>query len=345
MRLKENPSWDRIERGRMRIWYDAATGKQVRYGATLAKRFRKLGHEYVFTTREHPDTVSLAKALGEEPIVIGRYDPSSFHSRLRESANRMLGLLKLFESQTPDIAIAHQSIELCRIAFGLDVPIILTADTPHAEAANRLTVPLARRLVISEAIPRSFYKQFGAREVVHFRGVDEVAWVRDVKPLEDLAFEKPLIVVRQLETRASYAADQNDETLKLADELSLIGTVLFLSRYAKPKNCRVVSMNSFVDSVRLVRSADLVVSAGGTISREAALQGVPSVVISRLGDTYVNRYLAKKGFPIFFADPSRIVQIAKKYMNKSFTVAKKLDQFQNPIDIIENGAETVIHET
>ncbi len=334
-----------MKREKMRVWYDAVTGKQIRYGAALAKRFRKLRHKYVFTTREHPDTVPLAKALGENPIVIGRYDPSSLHARVKESANRMLGLLMLFESQKPDLAIAHQSIELCRVAFGLNVPIVLTADTPHANAANRLTVPLAHTLVVSEAIPKSFYEQFGARKIVHFKGVDEVAWVRDIEPSEDLRFNRPLIIVRQLETRASYALEQDDETLKLAEELSSMGTVLFLSRYSKAESGGIITMNEFVDSARLVKSADLVVSAGGTISREAALQGVPSIVISQLGDTYVNRYLAKKGFPIFFSTPSRASRIAKKYMGKTFTVVKKLDQFQNPIDIIENIAENTIYRS
>lgn len=327
----------------MKIWYDAATGKHVRYGVALARRLRKLGHEYVFTTREHPDTLLLAKALGENPLVVGRYDPSSLHARVKESTIRTLDLLRLFESQAPDLAIAHQSIELCRIAFGLNVPIVLTADTPHAEATNRLTVPLAHTLVVSEAIPKSFYERFGARKVAHFRGVDEVAWVRDLEPLDGPKLEKPLIVVRQLETRASYALKQVDETAKLAEKLSSMGTVLFLSRYAKTEGNRVVVMKEFVDSARLVKTADLVVSAGGTISREAALQGVPSIVISELGDTNVNRYLAKKGFPIFFSAPSRAVQTAEKYLGKTFDVAEKLGRFENPIDIIENTAEAILH--
>jgi predicted glycosyltransferase len=63
---------------------------------------------------------------------------------------------KLFKDNRPDIAIAHQSVELCRTAFGLGIPIILTADTPHALATNRLTIPFAHTVVVSEALPKSF---------------------------------------------------------------------------------------------------------------------------------------------------------------------------------------------
>ena len=61
----------------MKIWYDACTGKHVRYGSAIGHRLRKSGHEFIFTTREHPDTIPLAKILGEKPIVVGKYNPST----------------------------------------------------------------------------------------------------------------------------------------------------------------------------------------------------------------------------------------------------------------------------
>jgi len=121
----------------MRIWYDACTGKHIRYGAAIAKRFRRGGHEVIFTTRRHPDTLALARVLGEEPIAVGKYSPASLSSRLEESADRVIQFSKMFKNNPPDVAISHQSVELCRAAFGLGVPIILTADTPHAKAVNK----------------------------------------------------------------------------------------------------------------------------------------------------------------------------------------------------------------
>ena len=114
----------------MKIWYDACTGKHMRYGAAIAKRLRQSGHEVILTTREHPDTLALAHILGEKPTVVGKYQPSTLSSRLEESSKRIIQFSKMFKDEPPDIAIAHQSVELCRTAFGLGIPIILTADTP-----------------------------------------------------------------------------------------------------------------------------------------------------------------------------------------------------------------------
>jgi predicted glycosyltransferase len=71
------------------------------------------------------------------------------------------------------------------------------------------------------------------------------------------------------------------------------------------------------------------------MSREAALQGVPSIIVSEIGHTYVNKYLAKKGFPLFFAGTSNVLSCAKRYLGKRFDVRSKLADLENPLDIIE----------
>jgi predicted glycosyltransferase len=307
----------------------------MRYGAAIAKRLRKSGHEIVFTTREHPDTLALARILGENPIVVGKYDPASFFSRLEESANRVIQFSKLFRDNLPDVAISHQSVELCRTAFGLGVPIILTADTPRAKAVNKLTLPFANTLVASEALPKRFLKNYCPDSIVQFKGVDEAAWVKELKPSTKSDSKKPLIVVRELETRATYALETADFTAEIVKKLAPIGDVLLLKRYS------ALGKKGFVDSARIVGSADLVVSAGGTIAREAALQGVPSIIASEVGRTYVNTYLARKGFPIFMSDARKVLSLAKKHIGKKVDVAAKLAQLENPVDVIEKAVTRI----
>jgi uncharacterized protein len=324
----------------MRVWYDACTGKHTRYGAAIGKRLRKAGHEFIFTTREHPDTLALAKILGEKPIVVGKYNPLTLTSRLEESAERIIQFARLFKDNRPDIAIAHQSVELCRTAFGLGIPIILTADTPHALATNRLTIPFAHTVVVSEALPKSFTRAYCARNVVSFKGVDEVAWIKDFKPSKIVGLRKPLIVVRQIETRAAYAGGNQDSAKSLVDKLASLGNVHLIERYNEEGNAFGVKIG-FEDSVSLIRNADLVVSYGGTIAREAALQGVPSIAISDMAKTYVNTYLAKKDFPLFITTEQRMLAYAKKYLGKQFDVKEKIAELENPVDTIVKVVENM----
>ena len=43
-----------------------------------------------------------------------------------------------------------------------------------------------------------------------FKGVDEVAWIKGFKPKKIRDLKKPLIVIRQIETKAAYAEGKQD---------------------------------------------------------------------------------------------------------------------------------------
>jgi len=305
----------------------------MRYGHAIAQRLRKAGHEVILTTREHPDTMNVMKILGERSEIVGKYDPTSLATRLGASLEREVEFYEMFKDDKPEAAISHGSVELSRIAFGLGVQSICTGDTTYVKA-NRLVVPLADTLVISKAIPKKIYRSYGAKKIIQYDGVDEVAWVSPLKREEGESYEHPLIVVRQSEFKASYMKE-TDITIDVAKRLTSLGNVLFLSRYEKEKMKGLTVPGTFVDSLSLVREADLVVSVGGTIAREAALQGTPSVVMPVLGRIYVNDYISKKGFPLFEAKPSDVSEYAKKYLGKRVDVRALLAELENPVDVIE----------
>jgi len=310
----------------------------MRYGHAIAQRLRKHGHHVILTTREHPDTINVMKTLGEQAEIVGKYDPTSLTTRLGASIERELQFYEMFKDDKPQVAISHGSVELCRIAFGLGVQSICTGDTTYVKA-NRLIVPLADTLIISKAIPKKIYRSYGAKNIVQFDGVDEVAWVRTLKREESERYEHPLIVVRQTEFKASYIKGR-DVTVDIAKKLTSLGNVLFLPRYKKEKIEGLTIPETFVDSLSLVREADLVISVGGTIAREAALQGTPSIIISILGCIHVNEYVSRKGFPLFRVKPSNILKCAKKYLARCIDVSELLAELENPVDLIE----TIIEE-
>jgi len=323
----------------MKVWYDACTGKHVRYGVAVARKLRALGHEVILTTRKHPDTLPLAEFLNEKFIVAGKYNPESLLTRLKEGTRRQFMFCKIFEKETPKVAISHGSVDLCRVAFGLGAKVITTVDTPYAEAVNRLTLPLSDYVVISKAIPKESLQVYGVKgEIVSFNGVDEVAWIKNSKPKVRYDFGKPLIVVRQIEEKAVYTQKAVD-MISLAKKLTKLGKVVFLSRYHRKTVKELIIPKGFVDSASLVAQADLFVGAGGTITREAALQGTPAIVVNAFQQQYVNDFLMESGFPIAKVDPSEVVKTAEELLGKKHDVRRLLDRLENPVDIIANIVE------
>lgn len=323
----------------MKIWYDALTGKHFRYGVAIAERLRTLKHQVILTTRKHPDTLPLAELLNEKCTIVGRYNPQSLLSRVKEGAKRQVAFCKLFEKSMPHVAISHGSVDQCRVAFGLGIPIISTIDTPYAEPVHRLTLPISSYIVASKAIPKSILQTYNVKaEIVTFNGVDEVAWIKNFKPKVHYDYGKPLIVIRQFEEKAAYTTHKLD-LISLARKMKKYGQVVFLSRYNRKTIKGLNVPKEFVDSASLVSQADLVIGVGGTISREAALQGIPAIIIEALPIQHVNDFLAKKGFPIFKTEQSDAVKLARKLLGEKYDVKHLLDRFENPAGIIAKIVE------
>jgi len=230
------------------------------------------------------------------------------------------------------------------VAFGLGIPIIVTIDTPYADAVNRLTLPIADHMVFSKAIPKEVLDDYNVRaKVMRFDGADEVAWIKGFKSRVKYDFGKPLIVVRQVEEKAAYTNAKVDMHA-LAKRLTRLGTVVFLSRYNREKIKDLIVPKGFVDSASLVAEADLFVGVGGTITREAALQGTPAIIIKLYPEQHVNDFLAEKGFPIFKTDVSEAPKLAQKFLGEKRNVRKLLDKLENPVDVVEKIVEDNVHE-
>jgi hypothetical protein len=281
--------------------------------------------------------------LKEKFIVVGAYNPKSLLTRLEEGVRRQLKFCKLFEKNTPRIAISHGSVDLCRVAFGLGIPVISTIDAPHADAVNRLTLPLSNYVVASKAIPREVLRTYVHEDkIVSFEGVDEVAWVKGFKTRVRYDFGKPLIVVRQLEEKAVYTKKILDMAT-LARKLTDLGKVVFLSRYQRKSVTNLIVPKGFIDSASLVAQADLFIGVGGTITREAALQGTPAIIVDVFRNQYVNEFLAGKGFPIFRAEPSKVLKVAEENLGRKRHVRHLLDELEDPVNVIANLVEKVTH--
>lgn len=325
----------------MKIWYDACTGKHVRYGTATARRLKSMKHEVFLTTRKHPDTLAVARFLNEKFTIIGKYDPESLLTRLEEGLRRQLQFCKLFQKNPFDVAVSHGSVDECRVAFGLGKPVITTVDTPYADAVHRLTLPLTNYIVASNAIPREKLQSYNPKaKMIGFNGVDEVAWIKDFKPKVHYDFGKPLIVVRQLEEKAAYTKNKTD-MLSLAKKLTKLGKVVFLSRYIRAPVKGLTVPKEYVDSASLVAQADLFIGVGGTITREAALQGTPAIVVKVFQDQQVNDFLAEKGFPIYDVQPSDAFKLAEKLLGQKHDAKHLLNELENPVDIIAGIVEEI----
>ena len=292
----------------MKVWLDALTPKQGRLAACLYRSLKVAGHEPFATCREHECTASVLRLYGLEPVVVGRYGGETKLGKLLADAERIAALAELVSASGVQALVSYPNPSAARVAFGLGLPYVALNDTPHADAANRLSLPLCSFLVASEALEGKLerYLAPGAK-TLYYKGVDEVLWVRAFEPagssLRELGLEaKGYVVVRPEEFKAAYYSWAGWGWLELCEKLRKKGIrVVVLPRYeeqrAAAEKAGFAVPRSCVDGLDLAYHALAVVTGGGTMAREAALLGTPSYYTFPL-ELEVSGYVERLGFPL-----------------------------------------------
>lgn len=226
----------------------------------------------------------------------------------------------------PDVAVTFSSPEGARVAYGLGVKHVGFNDSPHAEAVARFTIPLTSRLLYPWVIPYSAWAGCGIarKNITRYRALDPAAWLKhDDTP--EAEHGKKTILLRIEESKASYIADRKLGTGGMIDyfvnELWQSANIVALCRYqdqiaeVEARHGGMVQvLKDVVDGAALIKSCQLFVGAGGTMTAEAALIGKPTISIGPL-HFHVEKYLVRSGLVRKAANAKSLVRLGKKMIS------------------------------
>jgi predicted glycosyltransferase len=328
----------------------------------LIKSLSGRGAEILTTTREYREVNQLLEIRKVSAIKIGRHGGGILKNKLISSAERTRQLALLLSKRRCDFALSFSSPEAARVAYGLSVPHYCVSDSPHAEAASRLTIPLSKMLFTPKVIPKSAWSRYGIGKdrIVQYDALDPVVWLRGFKPnprvLDELGldYSLPIITIRPEETQASYLLDYGTHVIRLVSlvralrqELSRSQVVL-LPRYDAIRSTKklmgesVIVADRVVDATSLLSYSRLFLGGGGTMTAESALLGVPTVSFYPAPPTYVDESLIKLGFIKRIRNIKGIVKHAvRMFSDDSYGEVLKvrarrlLSRMDDPIAVIE----------
>jgi hypothetical protein len=253
---------------------------------------REQGHEVEITTRDYGQTVELIERLGLSAEVIGHHAGRSAVGKARQMTSRLGALKRWAEPRGFDLAIAHGSHELTITARRLRIPSSTTFDYEFAWLQHQLGCRAARRVVVPDAIPPERLQRYGVRppKLRQYEGLKEEYYLYDFEPdpaaLTELELdpERTLVVLRPPPDVSLYHRHANPLFPQTLDRLGSLDSVqaVVIPRTAEQRDFvrslalpSVVVPEHAVDAQSLIAFADLVVSAGGTMNREAVALGVP----------------------------------------------------------------------
>ncbi|ABC57610.1 MULTISPECIES: DUF354 domain-containing protein [Methanosphaera] len=332
----------------MKIWIDIVNTPHVRFFNGIIKKLRKDGHEVLITARDFSNIHDLLDIFGLEYTSIGDHGVT-LEEKLLSSTKRAYDLSKFISKEDIDIAITKHSIELPRVAFGLGIPNIFILDNEHAIAANKLTLPLTNKLIIPEIFDVWNTIKFGMNpnNIVQYNGTCEITHLEDFKYNEkiletlnlDLDDNKKIILMRPEPSLASYLHTDCTKSVltPIVNELKDIANILVIPRFKAQSTIfkdipHVHVIKTPVDTFSLTKRADLLIGAGGTMNREAALLKTPVISCYPGKVLSVDKYYIEKGLMKRSTDLNEIIKLAKELLTKkSKEVELKTD---NLIDLI-----------
>ncbi len=287
----------------MRVWIDVSNSPQVPFFRPLIALLEARGHDVQVTTRDYAQTLELLRLHGIHHEVVGpRHGGAGALGKGRAMAGRLRALRLFARGRDFDIALSHASHELPLVARSLGVPSAYAFDYEFARAQHGFGCRAARRVVVPETIPQHRLDRLGAptRKVRRYPGLKEEYYLAGVEPnpgvLDELGLdrERVLVVVRTPPDVSLYHRHGNplfSEVLRSLGSNSAVQAVVLPRTTEQREAIHALALPSLVvpegavDAQSLVALADLVVSAGGTMNREAVALGVPvyTVFAERLG--------------------------------------------------------------
>jgi predicted glycosyltransferase len=312
----------------LRVWIDISAPAHVLVFRPLIRILRERGAQVEVTAREYAQTVQLLDLHAIEAAVMGHHGGRSALGKLGTLATRLVALRRWAKGRRFDAALAHGSHYLTLTARALGIPSATTFDYEFATLQHQLGCRAANRVVVPEAVPPERLRRYGVRppKLARYPGLKEEYYLADFEPdpavVDALGIDRSRViaVVRTPPDVALYHRHENPLFPKVLERLGRDDGVhaVVLPRTDEQRDwIRGLALPSLViparaiDAQSLIAFSDVVVSAGGTMNREAVALGVPvyTTFRGRLGG--VDEALLREGRLRPLEDPTRL-ELAKR---------------------------------
>jgi uncharacterized protein len=272
----------------MRVWIDLTNSPHVLVMRPVIRALEGRGAEVRVTARDFAQTLGLCERLGIAHEPIGRHRGGRLASKGAGLLSRSAVLARWARRRRFDLALGHGSNDVTVAARLLGIPVSTAFDYEWARAQHTVNCRLAQAVVVPEAIPPERLAPYGAsrRKLRRYPGLKEEYYLADFEPdpavLGELGLDpaRPVAVVRTPPAVSLYHRFEHRLFDAVLDRVRGEAQTVVLPRTPEQR-AQLVAAGGFVvperaiDAQSLIAFADLVISAGGTMNREAVALGAP----------------------------------------------------------------------
>jgi predicted glycosyltransferase len=307
------------------VWVDLTNPAHVVVLRPLVELLEAGGHEVTLTARPLSHTLELLDDWGHPYTAIGHHGGAGRVGKALAATSRTAQAFAFARGKGFKYGLAHGSTDLPPVGRLLGIPNTTMFDYEWARLQHELNCRLATRVLVPDAIPVERVERYGARppKLVRYPGLKEEYYLAGFEPDESVPAElgvdpkRILAVVRTAPSYALYLGGSENELLprvlrRLLDEGAQVVVLARTDeqrRRLRELDAGLIVPERAVDGRSLAALADLVVSAGGTMIREAAVLGTPVWSIFEGRPGAVDEQLAREGRIRFLHDPAELVVV------------------------------------
>lgn len=279
-----------------RVWIDMTNSPHVLVLRPIITELENRGWEVVVTAREFAQTLPLLARFDIPHTVIGRHRGKRMTAKAFGMLSRTAAMVRFGFGKGFSLALSHASNDLPVASKLLGIPHVTMFDYEFAKLSHSINVRFSAKALIPEAISVEALAPYGGtpRKVDRYPGLKEEYYLADFVPdpavLEQLGLDtsKTIIVLRTPPSMAAYHRMENpifDDVLRRIAARDDTQAVVLLrtpdqrAGVADLNASNIVIPTDVVDAQSLVYYADLVISGGGTLNREAVALGTPAYTV------------------------------------------------------------------
>ena len=327
----------------MKIWIDLTNSPHVNFFVGMIRELQR-DHDVFLTCRPLANTIELLDIHALPYHVIGKHYGKSIIKKTFGFVFRIFQLFVFLRGRKIDVAISHSSFYSPMVAWLLGIRSIYLNDNEHAQG-NRVSFVFADKIMVPEFLDLQKVQKQGAgpAKIIQYPGVKEGVYLWDYEPTISNNFEvddredKKVIFIRPEPWTAQYYQGETNFLDTLLMQLKDTAKIMLLPRgdiqkdyYRQDKFAGITVLEKSISLTDIMANCNLFIGAGGTMTREAAVLGIPTISIYQDKLLDVDNFLIEKGF-----------MIHKKKLDSEFVVNFLEDRGKRPPDkeLLHKGKE------
>ena len=297
----------------MKIWIDLTNSPHVNFFDRMIKELL-LNHEVLITCRPLANTIELLELSGFSYHIVGTHYGQSTIKKMLGFSIRSGQLYIFLKNKGIDVAASHSSFYSPLVSKLLGIRCIYLNDNEYA-AGNKISFAFADKIMVPEFLDIKKVKKQWAREtkIIKYPGVKEGIYLWSYEPaiynnIADGKSKKRIFIRPEPWTAQYYKGKRNFIDGLLLGIKDKYKTIL-LPRgkvqeeyYRQDKFCGITVPDKSITLIEIMSNCDLFIGAGGTMTREAAVLGIPTISIYQDDLLDVDNYLIDNGFMIHKKD-------------------------------------------